>query len=197
MTVRSGGVFIHNGTSGSCLTITSATLQFNSGGKLTLQRLDGNIPTSAWDTGSICEVAYGGTGDGAKQATSALVQNFADFTVNCPLNVTGWDFAGQLTNHVGNFSVTTGPNPGATELKLFSGGLGNLNIGGNFNINSGSVNIGSSGGPWSITLTSNLTVAAGADLNISGSATPPPAEPGAQFSNAFADKLNSQSRRSL
>lgn len=128
--VESGGMIIHSGSSGACVNNGGGTLQFTSGAKFSLVRVGGTIPTATWDTGALCEVDY--IGDGAKPATAGLPQNFSDFTVNCPAVATGWDFAGQLTNHVRNFNVTIGANPGATELKLFSGGLGNLNIGGGF-----------------------------------------------------------------
>lgn len=170
--VESGGVIIHSGSSGACVNNGGGTLQFTSGAKFSLVRVGGTIPTATWDTGSLCEVDY--VGDGAKPATAALVQNFGDFVINCPnQTTTAWDFAGQLTNHVGKFTVNFGPNPGALECKLFSGSTssGNLIIGGDFTINSGQINLASSGGPWSLTLSSNITVAAGADFNVSGSAS--------------------------
>ncbi len=169
--VESGGALIHRGTSNAAFTI-NGTLRFASGGKFTLDKSGGRIPLSTWDTGSLCEVAY--TAEGSKPDVNYLNQNFAHFTVNCPIQAGGWDFAARMTNHVQNFILNLGPNPAGTptEFKMFSGTgtPANLNIGGDLIINSGRFNVGSSGGPWTITLTSNLFVAAGAQFDLSGSA---------------------------
>jgi autotransporter-associated beta strand protein len=170
--VGAGGLLIHNGSSNGWTDFgTGSTLTFAAGGKFQLQKTGGRLPLAVWNLGSICEVAY--SVDGGKPDTAYVGQDFADFTVSCPAQFSGWDMAGRLTNVLGSLTVNMGASFAGTEFKLFSGSAnsGNLNIGGDFNVNSGRFNIGSSGGPWTITLMSNLTVVAGASLDVSGSAS--------------------------
>ena len=172
MVVQSGGVLVENGTSSGWVNAgTGSAISFAAAGKFQLVKSGGRIPLATWDPASTCEIAY--TADGSKPDTSYLSQDFGNFVVNCPLNTSGWDLAGKLLNVHGDLAVTLGAYAGAVEFKLFSGSAnsGNLNIGGNFIINSGRFNVASSGGPWSITLTSNMVVAAGASIDVSGSSS--------------------------
>lgn len=168
--VGSGGVLLENGTSSGWVSAgAGSSITFASGGKFQLVKTGGRIPLATWNAGSTCEIAY--TETGSRPDTAYLAQDFANFTVNCPLNTSGWDLAGTLTNVLGNFTATLGASGGGMELKLFSGSSssGGLNIGGNLTMNSGRLNVASSGGPWIITLTSNLFIGAGASMDVSGS----------------------------
>jgi hypothetical protein len=170
MVVGSGGVLVEAGTSSGWVSPgAGSSITFASGGKFQLVKTGGRIPIATWNAGSTCEIAY--TENGSRPDTAYLSQDFANFTVNCPLNTSGWDFAGTLTNVLGNFTATLGAEGGGIELKLFSGSTssGGLNIGGNLTMNSGRLNVASSGGPWIITLTSNIFIGAGASMDVSGS----------------------------
>jgi hypothetical protein len=172
--VGSGGVLIHNGTSNGWVSPgAGSSITFAGGGKFQLVKAGGRIPLAVWNTGANCEIAY--TADGGKPDTGYLSQDFADFTINCPAQTSGWDFAGRLTNVQGDFTVTIGASGGGVECKLFTSsapvGTTGLNIGGNLIVNAGRLNIASSGGPWAVSLAGDLTVNAGGSIDVSGSAS--------------------------
>ncbi|MEO5802798.1 MAG: autotransporter-associated beta strand repeat-containing protein [Verrucomicrobiota bacterium] len=91
-----------------------------------------------------------------------LAQPFSNFDWNYPSQSGNVDFSAAFTNANGNLSITAGASGGINELKL----NGSAVIGGDILVNSGSLNLAGSGGPYTWTLKSNLTIAAQADLNL-------------------------------
>ena len=160
--VESGGVFIHNGTSGACVNNSAGgTLEFTSGSNFTLERAGGTVPIATWDFGSIAEVSYS-TASTSKPAPQG--QNFSGFIWNNPLQSASLDLSGVLTNFSSDFVLASS---GGQELKW----SGDANFGGNLTINNGSLNVSGSSGTRLWTLTGNLNIAAGAQLNVSASAS--------------------------
>ena len=168
--IGSGGVLIEDGTSSGWISAgTGSSITFASGGKFQLVKTGGRIPIATWDSNSTCEIAY--TVNGSRPDTGYLSQNFGHFTVNCPLNTSGWNLAGQLTNVQGNLTVTFGAFAGAVEFKLIDSGSAtyDLNISGDLIVNSGRFNFASAGGPLTVNLTGDLFIADGASMDVSGS----------------------------
>lgn len=160
--VESGGVIIHNGTSGACINNSAgaAALQFAAGGKFQLQRVGGNIPVATWSVGSTCEIANATAGTSRPNATS-LGQTFDQFTWNNALQSGGTDLGGALTNVNGNFLVANAANQ---ELKW----SGDANFGGNLTISNGTLNVTGSTTPARVwTLKGNLYIASGAQFHVS------------------------------
>jgi hypothetical protein len=158
--VESGGVMIHNGTSGSFVTVTG-TLQFANGGKFQLQRAGGTIPLATWSTGSICEIAYS-TASASKPTPQ--IQTFDQFVWNNPLQSGSVDLAGVLTNFNGNFLLA---NSGGQEVKW----SGDANFGANLTISNGVLNVSGANVARSWTLKGDLNIATNSGLNVSASAT--------------------------
>lgn len=160
--VQSGGVLIHNGTSGACVNNSAgaAALQFAAGGRFQLQRVGGTIPPATWSVGSTCEIANATAGTSRPNATG-LGQNFEHFTWNNALQSGGTDLGGALTNVNGNFLLA---NAAGQELKW----SGDANFGGNLTISNGTFNVTGSTTPartW--TLKGDLYIASGAQLHVS------------------------------
>lgn len=160
--VQSGGVLIHNGTSGACVNNSAgaAALQFAAGGKFQLQRVGGNIPVATWSVGSTCEIANALAGTSRPNAAS-LGQTFEHFTWNNAVQSGGTDLGGALTNVNGNFLLA---NAAGQELKW----SGDANFGGNLTISNGTFNVTGSTTPartW--TLKGDLYIASGAQLHVS------------------------------
>lgn len=160
--VESGGILIHNGTSGACVNNSAgaSALQIAAGGKFQLQRAGGTIPTATWSVGSTCEISYGTASTSRPNATS-LGQTFDRFTWHNPLQSGGIDLGGALINVNGNFLVADSANQ---ELKW----SGDANFGGNLTISNGIFNVTGSTTPartW--TLKGDLYIASGAQLHVS------------------------------
>ena len=164
--VESGGVFIHNGTSGACVnnSVGASALLFSGGSKFQLQRPGGTIPTATWSKGSTCEIAYA-TASTSRPGTGGLAQTFEDFTWNNPLQSGGTDIGGALTNVNGNFLVVS---TAGNELKW----NGDANFGANLTVQNGTFNISGSATPRLWTLKGNLTIESGATFALSASASP-------------------------
>jgi autotransporter-associated beta strand protein len=162
--VESGGVFIHNGTSGACVNNSAgaSALQFTAGGKFQLQRPGGTIPTATWSVGSTCEIAYA-TASTSRPGTAGLAQTFEHFTWNNPLQSGGVDLGGALTNINGNFLVIS---TAGNELKW----NGDANFGGNVTVQDGVFNVSGSSTPRLWTLKGNLTIQSGATFHLSAGA---------------------------
>lgn len=160
--VESGGVIAHNGTSNAGESIgTGSTITFLSGGKFQLMKSGGTIFTGVWNAGSICEIAFPAVG-ASKPGATGMAQTFQNFVWNYQAQVASIDLAGSLANVAGNFVVLSGPTNNTTELKLNAGST----IGGDLVIDNGSLNLAGSGGPWTWNLGGNLSIAPGAQLNL-------------------------------
>ena len=104
LTVRAGGVFAHNGTSGTCVNNTGATVTFEAGGKFLLQRSGATIPTATWNAGSTCEVNYG-TASTSRPGNNSHGQAFYHFHWNNTNQNGGNDLNNTLTNVSGDLTV--------------------------------------------------------------------------------------------
>lgn len=162
--VESGGVLIHNGTSGACVnnSVGASALQFSAGGKFQLQRVGGTIPQATWSVGSVCEIAYAVAGN-SRPNTTGLAQTFDKFTWNNPLQSGGTDLGGALINVNGDFLVVS---TAGNELKW----NGDANFGANVTINDGVFNVSGSTANRTWTLQGDLTIASGATFHVSAGA---------------------------
>jgi autotransporter-associated beta strand protein len=171
LTVRSGGVFAHNGSSGTCVNNGGATVTFESGGKFLLQRSGGTIPVATWAAGSTCEVNYIAAST-SRPGNNSHGQAFHHFHWNNTNQAAGNDLNNTLTNVAGNLIVDAGLQPSAHEFKLNnSGGSGNQFFGGDIIVNAGRLNWASGSGPFVWTVRGNFLINAGAAMDLSGSAS--------------------------
>lgn len=167
--VRAGGLLAHNGTSTTCINNSGATLTFESGGKFILQRSGATVPAATWNSGSTCEVNYV---TASTSRPGGLGQAFANFHWNNTNQPSGNDLANTLTNVTGKLTINAGLVADLRECKLYnSSGSGAAFYGGDLTINAGKLNWASAGGPFTWTLRGNLTINAGAAMDISGTAS--------------------------
>lgn len=98
----------------------------------------GTIPTATWSSGSTCEI-IGYTSN--TTAPSGRNQTFSNFTWNCLSQTGNINFSGTVPTINGNFNLTNS-NTGA--LRLSAGVAYTLNVGGNFSISVGTLEMSSS-----------------------------------------------------
>lgn len=167
--VRSGGVFAHNGTSGTCVNNGGGTITFENGGRFLLQRSGGTIPTAVWNSGSTCEVNYL-TASTTRPGNSSHGQNFHHFHWNNINQNGGNDLANVLTNLNGDLIVNAGLVGDFREFKLNnSSGGGNHFFGGDIIVNAGRLNWTSGGGPYTWTVRGDFVINEGTAMDVSGS----------------------------
>lgn len=162
MVVASGGVFAHDGTSGTCVN-NSGTITVASGGTFQLRRPGGTVPIVTWNPGSTCEIAYS-SASASRPNSAGMAQTFENFTWNNPLQSSGIDLSGSLTNINGHFLLA---NAGGQELKW----SGDANFGGNLTINDGSLNVSGNSTPRVWTLKGDLTIGANGTFNVTASSS--------------------------
>jgi hypothetical protein len=171
LTVRAGAVFVHNGSSSTCVNNTSATVTFENGGKFLLQRSGATIPTATWNAGSICEVNYG-TASTTKPASGSHGQAFSHFYWNNTNQNGAVDMNNTLTNVAGDLTIDSGLLASFYEFKLNNAsGSGNGFYGGNIIVNAGKLNWASAGGPYVWTVRGDILINSGTAMDISGSAS--------------------------
>jgi autotransporter-associated beta strand protein len=171
LAVRSGGLFAHNGTSGTCVNNGGGTVTFENGGRFLLLRSGGTIPTATWNTGSTCEVNYN-TASTTRPGNNSHGQAFYHFHWNNTNQTAGNDLNNTLTNVSGNLTINAGVLPNAFECKLNnSGGSGNQFFGGDIIVNAGRLNWASGSGPFVWTVRGNFLINAGTAMDLSGSAS--------------------------
>jgi autotransporter-associated beta strand protein len=170
LNVRSGGVFVHNGTSGTCVNNGGGTVTFENGGKFILQRSGGTIPTATWSSGSTCEVNYI-TASTTRPGNNSHGQAFHNFHWNNVNQNGGNDLANVLTNVAGNLTVDAGLVGSIWEFKL-NNSSGNANgfYGGDIIVNAGRFNWASGGGPYIWTVRGDIVINTGTAMDVSGSA---------------------------
>ncbi|TAL07403.1 MAG: hypothetical protein EPO07_00245 [Verrucomicrobia bacterium] len=170
LTIRTGGLFVHSGTSGACVNNTSATVTFENNTRFLMQRPGATVPTATWNSGSTCEINYT---NASTSRPAGLGQSFAHFYYNnTNLPSGGTDLANTLTNVGGNFTINAGVLPNSYEFKMFnSSGSGNSLYGGDITLNAGRLNWASAGGPYVWTIRGNLLINAGTTMDVSGSAS--------------------------
>lgn len=169
LTVRSGGLFAHNGTSSACVNNGGGTIVVENGGKFLLQRSGATIPTATWNNGSTCEVNYV-TVSTSRPGNNSHGQAFHHFHWNNTNQAAGNDLNNTLTNVAGNLIVNAGVQPNTHEFKLNnSGGSGNQFFGGDIIVNAGRLNWASGNGPFVWNVKGNFLINAGTAMDLSGS----------------------------
>ena len=101
------------------------------------------IPTATWNTNSTCAII--GYTSNTSARPGGLGQTFGNFTWNCPSQTGTIDLGGALAAVKGNLTVTS---TGSSTLRL----SGNLTVGGNFSMSSGTLDM-TSGTLSTVTLT--------------------------------------------
>jgi hypothetical protein len=195
LTVQTGQTFTIENGSGTDLSVngnlnnagtivTNGNLEFNNAAIYYHAQNGGTIPTSTWNSGSLCSI----TGI-INTVPAQLNQSFYDFEWNCTAQNTAIPLGGLLTTINNNFSLVNTGSP-ANDLRVFdNNNTGTLNIGGNLNISGGQLaiinsstnaagiatvnvngNLSLSGGGIDMTGASANT-AAGSNLNVKGDVT--------------------------
>ncbi len=163
MTLESDGILHHSVAS---LVISGGTLTFNghyyedSGNALL------NIPTATWSAASICEITGYTTFTNPPQSTS-LGQVFGNFYWNCPSMTANVTFGTAFTNVQGDFSY----NGGSGTLNIRGTGKGTLTVGGNINVQAGTLACCTTNNGPVVWVTNNLNITSGATFALS-SGTP-------------------------
>jgi hypothetical protein len=178
LTINSGQTFtIANGT-GTDLSVngnvnnagtivTTGNLEFNNAATYNHSQNGGNIPTSAWNIGSSCEI----TGV-LNSVPTGLNQSFYDFEWNSTGQNTPIQLAGLLTTISNNFSLISTGSP-ANDLRVFdNNNTGTLNIGSNLSISGGQLALinsaASAAGVATVNVNGNLTISSGG-IDMTGS----------------------------
>jgi large repetitive protein len=164
--VNNGGILKRD--DGSTISTSAGTLVLNSGGKYQHNTISaGTIPTATWNSGSTCEI-IGYTSN--TTAPSGLGQSFYHFTWNCPAQTQNLNLSGGLSNVLGNFTVIT---TGTGSLRLIGiSGNNTVPIGGNLNVQGGTLACANNSAVMTINLAGNLNVSGGIlDLKNSSGGT--------------------------
>jgi hypothetical protein len=120
-------------TNAGTITInTGATCSFDAGGIYRHTRDGGTIPDATWNRNSICEIQ----GITVTTPDGLAGQTFGNFIWDCVQTV-NIQLGGDLTAIAGNFTVE---NTGSAQLRLTNATNLILTVGGDFNLNGGTVN---------------------------------------------------------
>jgi pectin methylesterase-like acyl-CoA thioesterase len=197
--ISSGCNVVVNGYLKSTAGITGPTsvplsFTFNNGSSYEHAMIAGSIPMATWNTGSTCLITgttSGSPGNG--------IQNFYNFTWNCPGQTTGLNLAWDNITIGGNLTVTASGTGASQQFRMSSaattrtitingdvivnggyltasGSSGaaqyNVTVKGNINIQSGKFNLcGGSGGYGTWRLWGNLTIGAAGQFVVGSNKT--------------------------
>src|SRR5213082_195194 len=159
--VESGGILQNSGAVN-----TTGTLTFASGGKYqhTYTTSAGTIPTATWNAGSTCEITGYTTYNTANSPRGGLAQNFYNFTWNCPAQTGTITLHGNIATVNGDFTLV---NTGSGTLMALQNGDGTtltLAIGGNLNLQGGTLDANNGATAASINLAGSYNETGGAFL---------------------------------
>ncbi|MCC6251914.1 MAG: hypothetical protein IT238_05580 [Bacteroidia bacterium] len=145
----------------------NGTIEFNNLSVYSHDQNGGAVPTSTWNSGSLCEI-IGVTNTGP----TGLNQSFYDFRWNCTAQSSAIQLNGLLTNITNDFEIVNTGSP-SYNLRLFDNTqTGTLSVGNNLNITGGTlslINSASSGsGIATLNINGNLTLSAGG-IDMTGS----------------------------
>src|SRR6267378_241433 len=134
--VDSGGILQNSGTVN-----TTGTLTFASGGKYqhTYTTSAGTIPTATWTAGSTCEITGYTTYNTANSPPGGLAQNFYNFTWNCPGQTGTITLHGNIATVNADFTVVSTGSGTLMALQNGDGTTLTLTIGGNLNLQGGTL----------------------------------------------------------
>lgn len=158
ITINNGGRYNRDDSN---LTTSAGTFVVNSGG-IYQHNIDGqNIIEATWNSGSVCEIT-GITGS----KPGKLDQTFSSFLWNCPNQTTTENLSGKLENITGVFTLIS---TGTGKLRFSQGENYTLNVGGNFNVQGGTLYATTKSKNANINITGNYNQTggtfAGTDLN--------------------------------
>jgi hypothetical protein len=137
---------------------TNATILINAGATYQHDRNAGAIPTATWNANSNCNIT--GVTSTIPTATT-FNQSFGNFTWNCTGQTSNLSFTGNLRTINGNFTVSSTGGTGTAELRLSSGTIQTLTVGGNFTLSSGTLNFNSGAGTFTMNVAGNFTHSGG------------------------------------
>jgi hypothetical protein len=176
--ISTGATYNANGTNTNAVTTVSGTgiidnqgtltsgavarLAMTSGSRYIHAQNSGTIPLADWNANSTIEITGVTT-----TIPGNFVQPYGNFTWNSSLQTATFSFAA-LNNIIGDFSVQN-TGTGAITLKN-AGGDHTTNIGGDFNLSGGTVNINSTNNTQFINVLGDVTISGGLLTRSSGNA---------------------------
>lgn len=176
--------------SGTVTCTNSAKLSFSTGGTYIHAVNNVTLPTATWNTGSLLDV----TGV-TSNALAGLAQAFADITWECP-GQTVTDMRFNEMTAVDNLKIVSTGTTGS--LRVYSAGpsaaiptTGNMN---NFEISGGTLNLSIAGGVGALNIAGNFTMSGGTisetstgsgQINFQGSTTQTYSKSGGTISNTI------------
>ncbi len=150
-TANISGTFINSGGS---FPTSSGIWTIASGGTYEHAMNGGTLPAATWNTGSTCLV----TGV-VSTVPASLNQNYDAFTWNCTAQTTSLNFNAELASVQGNFNLLS---TGSSKILLdFQGNNSFLSVGGNINIQGGTLVLCTNGATTVSLASGNVNVSGG------------------------------------
>jgi pectin methylesterase-like acyl-CoA thioesterase len=171
ITINSAASVIVNGYLKATAAITATTsvpysFIFNNGSTYEhAYATTGSIPMSIWNSGSTCLIT-GITGASPGNA----IQNFYNFTWNCPGQSTGLNLAWDNVTIGGDLTVTSSAGTGQQFRMTSNATTRTITINGNVIVNGGYLTASGSGSAaqYNVTVNGSITITNGGKLNLCG-----------------------------